>query len=226
MSSEPAAKKAAVDAMCGPGRRGLLFVVSAPSGTGKTTVVERLVQRLSDLALSRSYTSRPARPGEADGVDYNFITRSRFEEMIAAQDFLEYADVFGNLYGTCSRDAERELAVGRDLVLVIDVQGARQVRRRCPDTVGVFVLPPDFATLERRLRGRSKDPEEAIQRRLRTARAEVAAFTEYEYVIVNDELEACVDRLRAIVLAERARLRSARPAVEAIVESFIRKEAE
>ncbi len=211
---------------CGPGRRGLLFVVSAPSGTGKTTVVERLVQTVPDLALSRSYTSRPARPGEADGVDYNFITRARFEEMIAARDFLEWADVFGNLYGTCGSDAEREMAAGRDLVLVIDVQGARQVRRRCPDTVGVFVLPPDFETLERRLRGRSKDPEDAIQRRLRTARAEVAAFTEYEYVIVNDELEACVDRLRAVVLAERARLWSARPAIEAIVESFMRKEAE
>ena len=219
MSSDPST-------ICGPGRRGLLFVVSAPSGTGKTTVVERLVQAVPDLSLSRSYTSRPARPGEADGVDYNFITRARFEEMIAADDFLEWADVFGNLYGTCGSDAGRELGAGRDLVLVIDVQGARQVRRRCPDTVGVFVLPPDFATLERRLRGRSKDPEDAIQRRLRTARAEVAAVTEYEYVVVNDELEACVDRLRAIVLAERARLRSARPAVEAIVESFLRKDAE
>jgi guanylate kinase len=207
------------------GRRGLLFVVSAPSGTGKTTVVERLVQKVPDLAMSRSYTSRPARPGEADGVDYNFITRARFEEMIAGEDFLEWADVFGNLYGTCRSDAERELAAGRDLVLVIDVQGARQVRRRCPDTVAVFVLPPDFATLERRLRGRSKDPEDAIQRRLRTARAEVAAFMEYDYVIVNDELEACVDRLRAIVLAERVRLRPARPAIEVIVESFLRKDA-
>jgi guanylate kinase len=201
-------------------------VVSAPSGTGKTTVAERLVQIVPDLALSRSYTSRAARQGEADGVDYNFITRARFEEMIAANDFLEWADVFGNYYGTCGSDAERVLAAGRDLVLVIDVQGARQVRRRCPDTVGVFVLPPDFASLEQRLRGRSKDPEDAIQRRLRTARAEVAAFSEYDYVIVNDELEACVDRLRAIVLAERARLRAARPAVEAIVESFVRKEAE
>lgn len=211
-------------AICGPNRRGLLFVVSAPSGTGKTTVVERLVQKVSDLALSRSYTSRPARPGESNGVDYNFITRARFEEMVAAEEFLEWADVFGNLYGTCGTDAQRALASGQDLVLVIDVQGARQVRHRCPDTVGVFVMPPDFETLERRLRGRSKDPEDAIQRRLRTARAEVAAFAEYEYVIVNDELEACVDRLRAIVLAERARLRSARPAVEAIVESFMRKE--
>jgi guanylate kinase len=206
--------------------RGLLFVVSAPSGTGKTTIAERLVQVVPKLALSRSYTSRAARHGEADGVDYNFITRARFEEMIAADEFLEWADVFGNYYGTCGRDAERHLAAGCDLVLVIDVQGARQVRRRCADTVGVFVLPPDFETLEQRLRGRSKDPEEAIQRRLQTARAEVAAFSEYDYVIVNDELEACVDRLRAIVLAERARLRSARPAVETIVGSFERKEPE
>ena len=211
---------AAMAAFCGPLRRGLLFVVSAPSGTGKTTVVERLVQIVPDLALSRSYTSRPARPGESNGVDYNFITRARFEEMVGAEEFLEWADVFGNLYGTCATDAERALAGGRDLVLVIDVQGARQVRRRCTDTVGVFVLPPDFATLERRLRGRSKDPEDAIQRRLHTARAEVAAFTEYEYVIVNDQLEACVDRLRAVVLAERARLRSTRTIAERIVESF------
>jgi guanylate kinase len=224
LGTGPAERGHGVEGIGGPGRRGLLFVVSAPSGTGKTTVVEKLVQRVTDLAMSRSYTSRPARAGEADGVDYNFITRARFEEMIAAGDFLEYADVFGNLYGTCASDAERALASGRDLVLVIDVQGARQVRQRCPDTVGVFVLPPDFATLERRLRGRSKDPEDAIQCRLQTARAEVAAFTEYEYVIVNDELEACVDRLRAIVLAERARLRSGRPAIDAIVRSFPRKD--
>jgi guanylate kinase len=204
----------------GPGRRGLLFVVSAPSGTGKTTVVERLVQAVPDLALSRSYTSRPLRPGEADGVDYNFVSRARFEEMIAADLFLEWADVFGNLYGTCGADAERHLAAGQDLVLVIDVQGARQVRQRFLDTVGVFVMPPSYGVLERRLRGRSKDPEEAMQRRLQTARAEVAAFTEYDYVIVNDELEACVDRLRAIVLAERTRLRSARAEAERIVRTF------
>lgn len=216
MSSEPAGGP--------PARRGLLFVVSAPSGTGKTTVVERLVQIVGDLALSRSYTSRPVRSGETDGVDYNFITRTRFEEMVAGEAFLEWADVFGNLYGTCAADVERELSAGRDLVLVIDVQGARQVRRRCPDTVGVFVMPPSFEILEERLRGRSKDAEEAVQRRLRTARAEVAAFAEYDYVIVNDELEACVDRLRAIVLAERARLRSARPIAERIVASFNRKD--
>jgi guanylate kinase len=200
--------------------RGTLFVVSAPSGTGKTTVVERLVQVVPNLALSRSYTSRPARPGEADGVDYNFVHRSRFEEMVAADAFLEWADVFGNLYGTCAADVEAQLAAGHDLVLVIDVQGARQVRQRCAGTVGVFVMPPSFQILEQRLRGRSKDREEAMQRRLRTARAEVAAFTEYDYVVVNDELGACVDRLRAIVIAERLRLSSVRWVAESIVDTF------
>ena len=202
------------------GRRGLLFVISAPSGTGKTTVAERLVQVVPDLSLSRSYTSRPARAGEVHGVDYNFITRTGFETMIADGSFLEWADVFGNLYGTCAADAEADLAAGRDLVLVIDVQGARQVRLRCPGTVGIFVLPPSFSILERRLRGRSSESEEAMQRRLQTARDEVAAFSEYDYVVVNDALEACVDRVRAIVLAERARLRSARFMAEPIVRSF------
>ena len=201
-------------------RRGLLYVVSAPSGTGKTTVVERLVQLVSDLSLSRSYTSRTARSGEIDGVDYNFVTRKRFEEMVAVDEFLEWADVFGNLYGTCATDVERDLARGHDIVLVIDVQGARQVRMRYANTVGVFVLPPSFEVLEQRLRGRSKDPEDAMQRRLRTARNEVAAFAEYDYVIVNDALEGCVERLRAIVLAERSRLRSVRSQAEAIVASF------
>ena len=206
-----------------PIRRGILLVVSAPSGTGKTTIVERLVQRVPDLALSRSYTSRTAREGEANGVDYNFVSRERFEEMAAQGEFLEWANVFGNLYGTCGADVERHLSAGKDLVLVIDVQGARQVRLACKDTVGVFMLPPSFDVLEQRLRGRSKDSEADMQRRLETARNEVAGFVEYDYVIVNDELEACVDRLRAIVLAERTRLRTMKPVVEKIVESFIPK---
>jgi guanylate kinase len=214
MSSEPAQ----------PARRGLLFVVSAPSGTGKTTVVEQLVRRLPDLSMSRSYTSRAARAGEADGIDYNFITRASFESMVSAGGFLEWAEVFGNLYGTGAADAERHLATGRDLVLVIDVQGARQVRRRCEGTVGIFVMPPSFEVLEQRLRGRSADTEAAMQRRLQTARDEVAAFSEYDYVVVNDELDACVDRVRAIVLAERARLRCARAAAERIVLTFTPRE--
>jgi guanylate kinase len=204
--------------------RGLLFVVSAPSGTGKTTVVERLVQVVPDLGLSRSYTSRAMRAGEKDGVDYNFITRERFEAMIAADAFLESADVFGNLYGTGKAETERELAAGRDLVLVIDVQGARQVRSHGANAIGIFVLPPSFEALERRLRGRSKDSEEAIRKRLTTARREIRAVAEYEYVIVNDELDACVDRLRSIVLAERARPRVMAPAIARIVGSFTGKE--
>ena len=205
--------------------RGLLFVVSAPSGTGKTTVVERLVQTFPDLGMSRSYTSRPMRAGEKDGVDYNFITRERFEAMIEENAFLEWADVFGNLYGTSKADSERELDAGRDLILVIDVQGARQVRSHGAHAIGVFVLPPSFEALERRLRGRSKDSEEAIKKRLATARREVRAVAEYEYVIVNDELDACVDRLRSIVLAERARPRVMAPTVARIVGSFTGKEA-
>lgn len=213
MSSEPVSSRL-------PGRRGQLFVVSAPSGTGKTTLVERLVEVVPGLVKSRSYTSRAVRTGERQGVDYNFITRDQFEAMAGQGEFLEFADVFGNLYGTSAADTERALVTGDDVVLVIDVQGARQVRRRGLDTVAVFVLPPSFAILERRLRGRSQDSETAMRRRLDTARAEVGAFTEYDYLVVNDEFEACVDRLRAIVLAERARLRSAASTIEPIVRTF------
>jgi guanylate kinase len=213
MSSEPLPDR----------QNGLLVVVSAPSGTGKTTVVERLVQIVPGLSLSRSYTARAARPGEADGVDYNFISRERFESMIAEGAFLEWADVFGNFYGTAQADTVRERAIGRDLVLVIDVQGARKVRARCPEMVGVFVLPPSYEVLEQRLRGRSKDSEAEMQRRLATARAEIAAYVEYDYVVVNDELDACVERLRSVVLAERSRLRMMRPKAEQIVESFLER---
>jgi guanylate kinase len=140
--------------------------------------------------------------------------------MVAAGAFLEWADVFGNLYGTAAADTERVLASGRDLVLVIDVQGARLVRARCRETTGIFMLPPSYAILEQRLRGRSRDPEEAMQRRLQTARDEVAAYVEYDYVVVNDALEACVDRLKAIVIAERARLRAMHPVADNIFETF------
>ena len=188
-----------------PGQRGLLFVVSAPSGTGKTTVVDRLVEVCPQLERSRSYTSRARRSGETDGVDYNFVSRPDFEGMIARGEFLEWADVFGNLYGTSKRETDARLAAGFDVVLVIDVQGARQVRERMRDAVAVFVLPPSFEALERRLRGRSQDSHGAIARRLETARSEVAAVQAYDYVVVNDELERCVNEICAIVTAERAR---------------------
>ena len=200
--------------------RGLLFIVSAPSGAGKTTLVERLVEQVPRLRMSRSYTSRAARQGETDGVDYNFVTRARFETMADASEFLEWAEVFGNLYGTCAADTDRMLAAGDDVVLVIDVQGARNVRARGLDTRTVFVMPPSFAVLERRLRGRSKDSEAAIQRRLQVAREEVAAFTEYDFVVVNDEVAAAVDRLRSIVVSERGRLQRMRAEAETIVRTF------
>ena len=211
MSSDPAAQ---------PSRRGLLFIVSAASGTGKTTLVERLVHAVPNLGMSRSYTSRPARAGEHHGIDYNFISRERFEEMARAGEFLEWADVFGNYYGTSAADTESSLLRGEDVVLVIDVQGARQVRTRGIETVGIFVLPPSAAVLEQRLRGRSKDSEDQIRRRLDVARKEVAEYEQYEYVIINDEVEAAVERLRAIVMAERTRVKLMRPVAETITGTF------
>ena len=201
---------------------GLLLVVSAPSATGKTTVVEQLVQVLPGLRMSRSYTSRPARPGEEDGLDYNFITRAAFESMIARDAFLEWADVFGNYYGTGKEETESRLASGEDLVLVIDVQGARQVRERLPETVAVFMLPPSFEVLEQRLRKRSKDPEPEMLRRLETARREVDAVSSYDYVVVNDLLERCVGELAGIVVAERAKLARRRASIDPIIETFRR----
>lgn len=199
---------------------GLLFVVSAPSATGKTTVVEQLVRVLPGLRMSRSYTSREARPSEENGVDYNFISRAEFEAMIARDAFLEWADVFGNYYGTGRDETRARLVAGEDLVLVIDVQGARQVRERLPETVAIFMLPPSFAVLEQRLRKRSHDPEAAMVRRLETARREVDAVAAYDYVVVNDLLERCVGELAGIVVAERARLARRRVAIQPIIETF------
>jgi guanylate kinase len=153
-------------------------------------------------------------------VDYNFISRERFETMKAAGEFLECADVFGNYYGTSAPATETALASGRDLVLVIDVQGARQVRARASAAVGIFVLPPSFEVLEHRLRRRSKDSDEQIMRRLAVARSEVDAVADYDYVVVNDEVEPAVQRLKAVVEAERARLPRMKPTALRIIESF------
>ena len=202
------------------GGRGLLFIVSAPSGTGKTTLVERLVLRVPGLQMSRSYTSRQARVGERDSVDYNFISRDSFDAMVREGAFLEWADVFGNCYGTSAADTDALLAAGKDVMLVIDVQGARQVRSRGIETVSVFVLPPSAAVLEQRLRGRSKDSEDQIRKRLEVACREVSDFAQYEYVVVNDELDTAVSRLEAIVLAERARVKVMRHQTEQIIDTF------
>lgn len=202
--------------------KGSLFVVSAPSGTGKTTAVDGLVARVAGLERSRSYTSRPPRRGERDGFDYHFVDRRRFESMRDAGEFLESAEVFGHLYGTRALDARRRLDAGRSLVLVIDVEGARQVRGAEPGAVGIFLLPPSPAVLEDRLRRRPGDrlTEPEIRRRLSVARREVRRMGEYDYVVVNDDLEDCIERLRCIVGAERLSWRAAGPAARAIAASF------
>jgi len=201
-------------------RRGSLFVVSAPSGAGKTTVVRRMVERTPGVGISRSYTSRPMGTGERDGVDYNFVSEARFLELREAGTFLEWAQVFGDLYGTGRPDTDARLASGEDLVLVIDVQGARKVRASGVESVGVFLMPPSLAVLEERLRGRRRDPEAAILRRLATAREEITAYPEYDYVVVNDEIEACADQVRAIVVAERTRRDRMRADAVAIAATF------
>ena len=203
-------------------RRGFLFIVSAPSGTGKTTLVERLVQLLPGLVISRSYTSRPARSDEVDGVDYNFVDDERFTSMVESEKFLEWANIFGHRYGTSAEDTECHRHEGRDVVLVIDVQGAQQVRRRGIDVVGMFVLPPSFAVLEERLRRRSGSSvtEEQLTRRLAMARKEIDACDSYDYVVVNDDVERSVEQLRSIVVAERARVGVVGDTVRDIVETF------
>lgn len=203
--------------------RGQLFIISAPSGTGKTTLAERLVRELPHFRLSRSYTSRGIRPGEADGVDYHFVTREAFQSGIEAGHFLEWADVFGNFYGTARADTERVLAGGDDLALVIDVQGARQVREAGIPVTTIFVLPPSAEVLEQRLRGRSRDTEEQMRRRLDTARAEVDDVGRYDYVVVNDDLEGAVARLKGVILAERARTDRMRATAASIVGTFHRR---
>ena len=202
--------------------QGLLFIVSAASGTGKTTLAERLVQILPNLRMSRSYTSRAARAGERDGVDYSFVSREQFEGMIQRGEFLEWADVFGNLYGTSRLDVERLQASGQDVVLVIDVQGASQVKRSGIDHTAIFILPPSFEILERRLRGRSADSEAAMQKRLAAARAEVGCYADYDYVVINDQLEPTVVRLQEIIAAERSRMHRMTPIAEDIIRSFRR----
>ena len=201
-------------------RRGQLFVVSAPSGTGKTTVVETLVASTPHLRESCSYTSRKERVGETDGVDYNFVSRERFEAMIAGDQFLEWAEIYGDLYGTSQVDTERIQSAGDDLVLVIDVQGARKIRRRGVPVVSVFVMPPSLGVLESRLRGRCTDSEAQIQRRLAVAREEVKAFREYDFVVVNDDVGACVQQLRAILTASGLTLAAVTPEAERIAATF------
>lgn len=184
-------------------RRGLVFVVSAPSGTGKTTVCQRLVERDRELVMSVSHTTRRPRGGETDGVHYHFVSEAEFRRLAERGAFLEYAEYGGNLYGTSFDALEKPRAEGRDVLLEIEVQGGQQVRARMPEACLVFLVPPSFAELERRLRGRGTDAPEVIERRLAIAHQELQAVTRYDYVVVNDAVEPAVERVLEVVRAAR-----------------------
>jgi guanylate kinase len=188
----------------------VVYIISAPSGSGKSTLVNELLKKVSDLEFSISYTTRAPRGSEVDGRQYFFITRPEFERMIREDAFLEHAEVFGNYYGTARRFLEEAERNGRDLLLDIDVQGAAQIQGKLPQATSIFILPPDRKTLEERLRKRSEDREEVIQRRLDTATREIENYERYNYILVNDQLEDSIRLLRAVVRGERL-VRAHRP---------------
>ena len=196
---------------------GLVFIISAPSGTGKTTVTNELMKVVPNLQFSVSFTTRQPRGSEIDGRDYFFISRAEFDAMLRRDEFLEHADVFGEYYGTARRFLDKAWDRGKDLVLDIDVQGAAQVKAKMPDAISIFILPPSREVLEKRLRMRSQaehvNSEEKIQRRLQAARREIENYRKYDYIVVNDRLEESVPKLKAIVAAERAWRSGAEPSL-------------
>ena len=201
-------------------RLGNVFVLSAPSGAGKSTLVKYLMDSVPGLTFSVSHTTRQPRPGEKNGREYHFVTRKRFERMIAAGDFVEWADVHGNLYGTSWKELRSAQNAGLDIVLDIDVQGHSQVRERLPEAVSIFLLPPSYKELERRLRKRHLDAPESIRGRLANARDEMSRWPEYDYLVVNDRLPAAKKTMQAIVLAARSRRQSQEALVREICRTF------
>jgi guanylate kinase len=188
------------------GQMGILFVVSAPSGAGKTSLLRELVGADPQLRVSISHTTRPMRPGETDGVEYHFVDIEAFQALAAEGGFLEQAQVFDNFYGTAEAAVREILAAGADLVLEIDWQGARQVRQRFPDCVSIFIAPPSLEALQSRLTGRGQDEPQVISRRMRDAQNELSHYPEYDYLVINDVFEVALGELGAIVAAERLRL--------------------
>ena len=197
-----------------------VFIISAPSGSGKSTLVAGLLDRDPNLIFSVSYTTRKPRGNERPGESYNYISREEFEARIERGDFLEHAEVFGNYYGTSREVLAEARGEGKDVVLDIDVQGARQLRDRLPDAVSIFILAPSRDILEQRLRTRSEDSEEVIQRRLRDAAEEIRKYGQYDYVLINHRVENSVDTLAAIVKAERVRRIRMEDQIRPILDSF------
>jgi guanylate kinase len=191
--------------MSAPVQKPLVVIISAPSGSGKSTLVNELLKSERDLDFSISYTTRAPRGSEIDGKQYYFVTRPEFEKMIRDDEFLEHAEVFGNYYGTARRFLREAEQDGHDLLLDIDVQGAAQIQKKLPDAISIFILPPDRKTLEVRLRKRSEDREDVIQRRLVTASREIQNYDRYNYILVNDLLDESSKNLQAIVQSERLR---------------------
>ncbi len=195
----------------GSSTRGRLVVISAPSGAGKTSLVKALLDSVSGVRFSVSYTTREARDGEVDGRDYYFVSPDQFEKMVADGEFLEHATVFGNRYGTSRAEVSRLTDAGYDVLLEIDWQGARQVRENRPDCLSIFVLPPSLAELEKRLRGRSTDSEDTILRRLGEAKDEMTHWSEFDYAVVNDRFSEATEDLKAILRGEGEGLRTDQP---------------
>jgi guanylate kinase len=206
-------------------RPGELFVVAAPSGAGKTSLVRALMQRLPQLRFSISYTTRPQRPAEQHGRDYFFVARDEFERMVANHEFLEHAQVFDNCYGTSRAQVEQLMQAGHHVLLEIDWQGARQVRRALPQCRSIFILPPSRAALETRLRNRATDSEAVIQRRLRDSIADMSHWDEFDYVVVNEDFEHATSELQQIVNGNGASLRSDRPELRTLIAALLQSPA-
>lgn len=207
-----------------PEGRGLLFVVSSPSGGGKGTLIRRVLNKVNYLSYSVSFTTRAPRNGEVDGREYFFVTPEKFEQMITANEFLEWAPVHRKLYGTGRDQVFREISEGRDIILEVDVQGAASVRALMPDSVSIFILPPSFEVLRQRLLARGTDSPEELDLRLRNAPKELKDYAAFQYVIINDDADLAADQLAAIVHAERARLTRQGPRVKQVIDAFTAEE--
>ena len=204
-----------------PSHRGRLFVVAAPSGTGKTSLVKALMMQTPGLAFSVSHTTRPRRPNEVEGKDYHFVDRATFERMITADEFLEHASVFDNLYGTSRRAVEDALAAGHDLLAEIDWQGAAQLRAKLPEAIDIFILPPSRADLETRLKVRGTDSAEVIARRLNDSVTELSHWREFRYVVVNDTFKHALAELAAIVAGNGEQFSRDRPGIESFAAALL-----
>lgn len=200
--------------------KGNLIIISSPSGGGKGTLIKEILQTLPNIGYSISYTTRPMRCGEENGRDYFFVTETDFEHRIANGDFLEYAKVHGNWYGTSRSLVESLISEGKDVILEIDVQGAGWVRRKLPDAVSIFILPPSFDILRSRLAARATEAMDALSLRLRNSVDEVKEYSRFGYVVVNDDKESAARRLESIILAERQRPDRQTGAIQAILDSF------